>query len=182
MIHEESLKLLFPVELSGVFEDDIALEGAALDIAQADGEMLLTEIFPDEAHNTLANWERVCGITSKSGQPLQYRRNAVLDKLRERGGLSKAYFIALAAIHGWTITIDELLPFMAGWNRCGDQLYEEEARWVWRVNVADTSAYYFRTGVSAAGERLSGWIANTTLEDMFEDLKPAHTAVIFNYA
>lgn len=182
MTHEESLRLLFPVELSGVFEDDIALEGTVLATAQADGETLLTEMFPDEAHDTLAEWERVCGIISESGHPLQYRRNAVLEKLRERGELSKTYFIAVAAIHGWTITIDEYLPFMAGWNRCGDRLYEEGVRWVWRVNVADTSAYYFRTGVSGAGERLSGWIANTTLEDMFEDLKPAHTALIFNYS
>ncbi|OPY07263.1 MAG: hypothetical protein A4E68_01945 [Syntrophaceae bacterium PtaB.Bin095] len=181
MTHEDVLNLLFPVELTGMHTADAAREGAALDDAQTSAERILTEMFPDMTHTLLADWERVCALTPDQDAPLQVRRNAVLKKLREIGGLSRSYFIILAATYGWTITIDELLPFMAGWGRCGDPLYEEEVRWIWRVNVAGSAVYSFRAGLSAAGERLTWWNSNTVLEALLTDLKPAHTVVIFNY-
>ncbi len=182
MTHEDVLNLLFPVQLTGMHAADVSLEGAALDEAQTSSELLITEMFPDVAHDLLTDWERVCALIPIDDAPLQTRRNAVLKKMREIGGLSRAYFIALAASSGWTITIDELLPFMAGWGRCGDRLYEEEVRWIWRVNVSGQGAYSFRAGSSVAGERLSWWTPNIELETLLEELKPAHTVVIFNYA
>ena len=183
MIHSDVLKLLFPlpVALGGVYENDTLLEGLQLDRAQESAERLLAETFPDEAHDLLPSWERVCGVTPGTDDPLQTRRNAVIRQLRSAGGLSRAYFIDMAASYGWTITIDELLPFMCGWNRCGDTLYEEAARWIWRVNIPGQAVYSFRSGISAAGERLTWWVPNTVLEELFESLKPAHTYVIFNY-
>jgi uncharacterized protein YmfQ (DUF2313 family) len=181
MNHADTLKLLFPAELTGVFADDIALEGKQLDDAQASADMLLAEMFPDAAHDTLADWERVCGLIPAVDDPLQKRRNAVALKLRERGGLSRAYFIALAATLGWTITIDELMPFQCGWNRCGDALYIVDVRWIWRVNVSGQSVYTFQAGIAATGERLCWWAAATDLETVFNNLKPAHTYVIFSY-
>lgn len=181
MNHSDALTLLFPAELAGVFADDIALEGAALDSAQASAELILSESFPDSSSELLASWERVCGLTPAAGATMISRRDIVLQKLRERGGLSRDYFIALAAYYGWTITIDELLPFMAGWNRCGDRLYVDGVRWVWRVNVTGHEIYSFRTGESAAGERLTWWTPNVELQNLMNELKPAHTYVIFNY-
>ena len=182
MTHEEALNLLFPVRLTGVHAKDTAREGAALDDVQISAERLLTEMFPDVAHSLLSDWERICALIPDADAPLQARRNAVLKKLREIGGLSRSYFIDLAASYGWIIAIDELLPFMAGWGRCGDPLYEEQVRWIWRVNISGQAAYSFRAGSSAAGERLSWWTPNIELETLLEELKPAHTVVIFNYA
>lgn len=160
MQHSDTLKLLFPAELVGVFNDDIALSGKQLDAAQTSADGLLLEMYPDRASDRIADWERVCGLTPATGATLQTRQNTVLRKLRERGGMSRTYFIALAAVLGHTITIDELLPFMAGWSRADDHIYVEGVRWIWQVNVASTA---------------------TELEALFEELKPAHTAVIFNY-
>jgi uncharacterized protein YmfQ (DUF2313 family) len=183
MNHADVLKLLFPlpIALGGVYEDDALLEGLQLDRTQESAERLLAEAYPDGAHRLLASWERVCGLTPAADDPLQARRAAVIRKLRAVGGLSRVYFIALASAYGWVITIDELRPFMCGWDRCGDTLYEESVRWIWRVNAPSQSVYSFRAGVSASGERLRWWVPNTVLETMFETLKPAHTYVVFNY-
>lgn len=181
MNYADTLKLLFPLELTGVFEDDIALEGGQLDNAQASAEALLKEMFADQTYALLTDWERVCGLTPAVDEPLQSRRDAVIRKLRELGGLSRPYFIALAASIGWTITIDELQPFMCGWGRCGDRLNIEDSRWIWQVNAATPSYYAFRSGLSCSGERL-GWAPGAgILETLFNELKPAHTYVVFNY-
>lgn len=182
MLHSEVLKLLFPVDLGGVFDDDIAVEGAALDRAQERAYDLLREIFPAGSHELLNRWERVCGLSPSDDAALQSRQADVVRKLREQGGLSRAYFVALAAAIGYTIEIEELLPFMAGWGRCGDATYVEDARWIWVVTVTNQSLYYFRAGMSVAGERLLWWPAQTILENIFNDLKPAHTYIVFAYS
>lgn len=181
MNHADTLKLLFPLEITGVFDADIALEGQQLDAAQVSAEVLLQEMFADTAYHRLADWERVCGLQIEISDTLQMRRNAVVRKLQEVGGLSRAYFIALAASNGWIITIDELQPFMCGWGRCGDPVYAESVRWIWRVNLPGQAAYLFYAGTSAAGEPLSWWLTNAKLETLLNELKPAHTYIIFNY-
>jgi uncharacterized protein YmfQ (DUF2313 family) len=182
MNHRDTLRLLFPAEITGVFEDDTALEGKHLDTAQVSAEGLLEEMMADRAYNLLTDWERVCALIPDPDGTLQARQDAVVRILRSRGGLSRAYFIDIAASFGWQITIDELLPFMCGWNRAGDILYEDSVRWIWRVNVSDYAAYSFRTGLSCAGERLTWWLPIPVLEELFNDLKPANTYVIFNYS
>ncbi len=182
MSHKDAIKLLFPAELGGVFDDDIAVEGNILDEIQAQAAELLAEMFPDKTTKLLTDWERVYGLKPVSDATIQSRRDNVVRKIRERGGLSRKYFIALAAAMGYTITIDELQPFMCGWGACGDYLYVEEVRFIWRVNIADQALYHFRAGQSASSERLLWWPSVTVLEDLFNDLKPAHTFIIFNYA
>lgn len=181
MNHADTLKLLFPVEITGDFAADIALEGAHLNNAQASADMLLLEIFPDAAYKTLADWERVCGLIPAVTDTIEMRRDAVIQKLCAKGGLSRKYFIDLAASLGWTITITELNSFMASWHRCGDKLYVVSARWSWQVNVFSAVAYMFRAGISCAGERLGYWKPTAQLETLFNELKPAHTFVIYKY-
>lgn len=181
MQHKDILKLLFPVEIEGVFDDDLAIEGKHLDSAQVDAEKLLSDIFPDTASSSIADWERLYEIVPDPDSTLQARRSEVVRKFKERLGLSRQFYINLAQLYGWTITIDEFWPFMCGWNQTGEMLYAENAKWCWRVNVSRTPIYRFRVGESFAGERLTWWPANTALEALITDLKPAHTAVVFNY-
>ncbi len=182
MPHKDVLKLLFPIPLEGNFDEDSEIEGSHLDAAQARADDLLQEIFPDQTYEQLCCWERVCGLVPGADDTLQMRRNAVIGKLRELGGLSKAYFIQLAASIGYAITIEELHPFMAGISYVGDTLYVEESIFVWRVNVADQALYYFRAGESSAGESLLWWPDQSVLENLLNELKPAHTFVYFTYA
>lgn len=182
MSHKDALALLFPVELGGVEADDITVEGKTLDDVESQSNQLLREMFPDMTYMLLTSWERVLGLVPGPDATLQSRRDHIIAKIRERGGLSRAYFISLAAALGYAITIDELQPFMAGWGRAGDPLYIEAVRFVWRVNITGQPVYYFRTGLSCASERLLSWLPVTAIEDLFRDLEPAHTFAIFNYA
>jgi hypothetical protein len=98
----------------------------------------------------------------------QQRQQRVLAKLAEVGGLSIPYFIQLASNLGYIITIDEPQPFRAGVNRAGDRLWVEDIIWVWRVNIQNsgTQSYRFRSGSSAAGERLTTF-GDPVIEEVF---------------
>jgi len=180
MDNADALKLLFPVELGGDFEADIETEGTQLDRAQISAETLLGEMFADQAHLLLPSYERTYGLSPGADDPIQTRLAALLDRMRELGGLSRQYFIDLADRYGITITIDEFVPFLAGWGRAGDPLAEHEVIWLWRVNMPEINEIKFLAGVSAAGERL-GWWRTGILEAILEDLKPAHTVLNFAY-
>lgn len=182
MLHRDILKRLFPIDLAGAFDGDTEVEGAQLDAAQARAEQLLREEYPDLSVELLPAWERVCGLIPGAEDTIKSRQDRVIRKLRERGGLSREYFIALAAAMGWTITIEELQPFMSGIGRAGDVLYVPGVRFIWRVSISGQPLYYFRSGQSAAGERLLWWPLATELENLLQDLKPAHTYIIFDYS
>ena len=179
MLHSEALKLLIPLRLDGHFEDDLVAEGVALDRSATNAEALLAELFPTGAYETLADYERVYGLAPGQGDPLQLRRNRVIQKMREMGRLDPAYFVGLAAGLGFTIVIEELHPFMTGWGYAGEELGDDDSDWCWRVWYSDTdNGYYFRAGESEAGECLSyGYLV--VLQDLFNDLKPADTYVEF---
>ncbi len=174
MSHKDVIKLLFPLELSGVFDNDIAREGAQLDSVEASAGQLQREIVPQTCDVTIADWERVCGLTPVSTDTLQMRQARVIAKLREYGGLSVPYFIAVAATMGYTVTIEEL--------RANTDGYGVEGIFRWRVTFTGTPLYYFRSGQSRAGERLVDGPLATALEGLFTDLKPAHTMIIFAYS
>ena len=181
MSHSDVLKQLFPIELGGVFDDDAAIEGKYLDEVQTSAETLLREMHPDQAYETITDWEREYGLTPEADAPLQSRRDAIVKKRRELGGLSRAYFIALAASIGWEITIEEPQPFMAGVSRCGDRVYAQGVVWIWIVTTQSRPYYSFRAGVSCAGERLGWNPGDSALETLLNELKPAHTFIVFNY-
>lgn len=172
-MHSNVLEQLFPLDLGGVLEADLALEGAHLDDAESGAAQLLREIMPQSAADGIADWERVCGLTPESGDTLQTRQARVISKLRERGGLSIPHFTAIAATWGYTIMIEELL---AGTDGLGD-----EGIFRWRVTFTGTPLVYFRAGQSRAGDRLVDGPLADAMEGIFTELKPAHTQVIFAY-
>lgn len=176
MSHRDVLNLLFPLELAGVHAADLALEALQLDLAQAEAEGLIAEMWPGTAYHLLADWERVYGVPAQAGDSLQARRGRVLQKMREMGRLDIPYFNGLAAGLGFTVTILELHPLMAGWGYAGDELGDDDSDWCWRVYVTDRPGAYFRAGESVAGEYLSDDYLSV-LEALFNDLKPADTYV-----
>jgi uncharacterized protein YmfQ (DUF2313 family) len=158
-------------------------EGAVFAGIERSTSEILNGITPFNAVALLSDWERLLALTVTSGMTLQARREQVIAKINETGGLSRQYFIQLAKSLGYDITIDEPEPFRCGRNRCGDRLWIPEIIWVWIVNINDgqVPVYRFRCGQSAIGERLTSYGQNM-LESIFQDLKPAHTQVVFNYA
>ncbi|MDP2166775.1 MAG: DUF2313 domain-containing protein [Thermodesulfovibrionales bacterium] len=172
MFHKDVLRLLFPLELGGVFDADLELEGKHLDDAEGRAGDLLNETFPDEALELMPDWERVYELSP--GETLQERRDRLVAKIKELGGLSREYFIAIAAALGYTIEIIEYGPFRAGVGRAGDPVGDGN-QWIWKVKGVSQNTYYFRAGQSTCGERLGGALAG--LEAVLDELKPAHTAI-----
>jgi uncharacterized protein YmfQ (DUF2313 family) len=183
MSHSDALNLLFPIQIENV-DKEFAVDGNYLDAAQSSADNLNAEMFPDGADSLLADWERVCGLVPAADDTVQKRQNRVITQLRALGGLSRQYFIQLAASMGYTISIQELQPFRAGKNKCGDKIYIKEVIFIWQVSTPGRSPIYkFTAGRSVSGERLGWWTINyqPELESFLQDLKPAHTCVIFNY-
>lgn len=157
------------------------IDARVLDDVQSNAVRVLDAMQPETSGEMLASWERVLGLSGK-GKSYAQRLSAVLLKINAVGGLSIPYFMQLAKSAGYNITIDEPQPFRVGVNRAGDRLANEDIMFVWVVNVKSSSqiVWRFRAGASAAGERLSHF-SDSVIESIFEDLKPAHTAVRFTY-
>lgn len=165
---------------------DSLLSAMAEELARIDGraDRLLVEAIPSTTAEMLTDWERAAGLPDNcSGtlsDTLQGRRADLVTKLASQGGQSKAYFIALAARLGFTITIEEFRPFRAGMSTAGDSLTNGDWVFTWRVIAPETTVTYFSAGQSAAGEPLRRW-GNGPLECRLNQLKPAHTILQFAY-
>lgn len=160
---------------------ELTAEGNAFSLISMSADDVSGAVTPFFADGMLADWERVLDLTPGDSSSWQQRLEAVLIKLAETGGLSRAYFIKLAATAGYTITIEEFEPFRAGVSRAGDPLYVPEIIYVWAVHVrSSVSVYYFRAGASLPGERLATY-GEKILETIFDNLKPAHTYCYFTY-
>ncbi|WP_301673113.1 YmfQ family protein [Neisseria blantyrii] len=157
------------------------IDGNALDAVNGSAQEVADLPFPGTQGSDVAAWERVLGLDG-AGRPRAARVAAVLAKLNETGGLSIPYFTAMARAAGYAVSIEEPQPFRAGIGRAGGRLAPEDVMFVWRVHVGNRAArvWRFRTGVSAAGDALGGF-ADDVVETVFNDLKPAHTAVHFVY-
>lgn len=159
---------------------ELAAEGAALDAALENADILLDALSPLGAVDLVIDYERTYALTPAPGATLQARQRAVLAKMAEVGGLSRDYFIQLAGALGYQIRITEYKPFRAG-SRAGDILSnEQDWLFTWRVGTTETTYTYFVAGISLAGEPLRSW-GNDALEALIDDLKPAHTHVLFAY-
>jgi uncharacterized protein YmfQ (DUF2313 family) len=162
--------------LSGLSPEFARIHGRVLD--------LIRESDPRTTIEMLGDWERALGLpdncSSTLAPTLQGRRDDVLNKLVSLGGQSRAYYIAVAARLGYTITIEEFRPFRVGRSRVGERIYDLDWTWVWRVNGPPVAIRHFRVGQSRMGERLRSW-GNSALECRLNQIKPAHTRIIFSY-
>jgi len=185
MSHKQILAQLLPLELSGDNDTDLAVEGTILDRAMDSADSLLGEMFPYSSSRLLMAWERVTGIIPLVDEPVQRRRDKVIRQLRTLGDIKKPYFEALLASLGYSMTIQEYIPSMSGWTGAGDELIPDgipEILFMWNCHIHNKSVYRFRSGMSAAGERLTWWVPDTAIEDLLTELRPAHVALIFSYS
>jgi uncharacterized protein YmfQ (DUF2313 family) len=180
MTFKETLKQLTPLDLGAVDELLASIDAAALDNAQAWANQLLSEVKPDQAAILISDWERVYNVRPAATASLQERRDKILGLMSSAGGISRAYFLAIASLLGYTITITEYVPARCGVARCGDALYVEAARWMWTVSGLTLTGGFARCGSLACGDRLSH--PSVSIEDIFAALKPASTLVNFVYS
>ena len=161
--------------------------GAALAQLHNRALALLLEVHPETALELLTDWETEVGEPDPcagAAQTIQERRARVVQKLTARGGQSRAFFAALAESLGYEIEITEYRPFIAGLSRCGgpDQLNGgHDVRFFWSVSVSGPRLTYFRTGSSAAAEKLLTIARAEDLECALQRAAPAHARLIYTY-
>lgn len=163
------------------------LDGFAEEFARADGRagQLIDESDPRTTYELLADWERVAGLPGECALlvgldlTVAQRQSALVAKLTERGGQSRAYFIALAARLGFEITITEYHE----WSVEDDveaPLSGADWNFAWQVD-APLSTVIDMTVESDVEMPFAVW-GNALLECALSKDKPAHTVVLFAYS
>lgn len=163
------------------------LQALADEYARVDGRVgqLLRESDPRTSFELLPDWERVTGLPDpcRGEDPggLGERRGEVEARLAARGAQTPAYFAGVASGMGYEIEIEEVPVSLAGVLIAGDELSADHSdRWTWRVIVRLRVAQAFVAGAAGAGDQLGYWRPNE-LECLFRRLKPAHTAIEYEF-
>lgn len=184
---------------------EVGADGAVLDGVYAAAWRLARAADPAAVIELLDMWETELGLETVPGWGEVDRLARVLAKLLERGGLSRAYFISLAAALGVQIEIVEPAALYVDDMAAGDWLYDRESTycWAWFVRGQTWHVEHVHwlpwAGELAAGERLylcvEGWAGDIApfqagvtdagmpvvgwgdarVDALFEQLKPAHT-------
>ncbi len=190
--YAETLRQLLPKGFAwaGKTENDGNLrkliEGLAIEASKVDcrAKELQEEIDPAITLELLKDWERVMGLPDNCTElatSIAERRKAILFKLNLIGGQTVEFYIDIALYFGYIITITEFNLFRVGSSPITDPIYDEGWAHVFQVNSALDTFVYFLTGASEVGiDPLRKW-GNETLECLINELKPAHTQVIFSY-
>lgn len=191
MQHSDLLKQLYPPVSYNVngeqFVAQCEVDGNAFDRVLQSAVDVLNVITPATSDVMLADWERVCGIRTDLTKNYQDRVKRVIVTLNATGGLSIPYFTQIAESIGYQIQIKEFSPLQNDLPNPGDIVQfrnepNENLIFMWRVTVlnGDDNIVYFRAGESFAGDRLVEF-GDPIIEEIFKDLKPAHTYCYFAY-
>ena len=154
--------------------------GPTFDRASSLLTSLIIETRPDITNQLLTEWAESTSLPDVCLSLETYTsdelRRWMLVRVLNNGGSSVSYFIAYAAMLGYTITITEFNePQVCGVFQAGTELGDPDAPFRWRVNFECQGYEDPIVGVFQAGQPL-GWM-NIPRQVMccFNNLKPAHT-------
>lgn len=184
------LQALLPQGFAWPRQADAALTKLLLawadEMARIDGRAtdLVDEADPRTTAELLADWERVAGLPDLcvaalvGTQTTAQRRAALVAKLTTIGGQSAAYYIALAASLGYTITVTEF-DLHDVEDNVEHPLTGTPWQFAWQVNAAEETVGGLT--VTDTVEDPLAWWGNELLECVINRIKPAHTHVLFAY-
>jgi uncharacterized protein YmfQ (DUF2313 family) len=186
--HADLLKQLLPpvaYDRTGLaLSAELTAHGAQLDAFQDLVPALLQEMDPRTTEAMLPDWERVYGLPdpcSPTGTSLDERRAALVRKVAEVGGMTRAYFENLAAVLGYRDTSITTYRPTTCEAPCDAPVRDVNWRLLWSVNLpheGDNHAF-FRVD-SVCTESVDRYQIGP-LECMFIKRRPAHTLVLFTY-
>jgi len=146
---------------------------------------LLAESYPCGADELLEDWERVCGLpdecTEGTEWTLAQRRALVCATLAALGGQSIAYYVQLAALYGYTISIEEHPPWRLGCMDFCDVTVGIPVGW-WTVTSPGLPVTHATVGCWYLGEPICVVEGADVLECIIRRAAPAHTIVTFDYS
>ena len=132
----------------------------------ASAAQLLIDGFPSTTVDLLPEWQESLGLPDPCAGPaptLALSEAQVVARFTAGGGQSIPYFKAFAAILGFTIVIEQYVPFAAGRGVAGAPLYGQAWVWAWTVKTPAGTTY-----------------ENAVLECEINRLAPAQSVVIFD--
>lgn len=181
------LKALLPRGALWRLESDSVISRVLLaigdELARIDtrADDFLREIHPPTTSELLADFERTYGLPDPclGESPSTAQRVAsLLAKIASTGGQTPAYYIGIAEALGFTITIDEF-HYHDVEDDVDDPITGEEWVFTWRVNSALETVIHL--SVEDTVDDALAWFGNEQLECVLEELKPAHTTILFAY-
>lgn len=186
-MHAELLALLLPPVS---YQPDqprlaalLAADGAQLDQVMLLASRVLESMTPATCPVAmLPDWEQVYGLPDPCAQwmdqSITQRRQRVMAKELETGGLSRAYYIGIARQLGYTIQIEELQQHHCEMP-CEAPVNDWPWDYVWRVVAPAVTA----TDASCedGSETPIRYWGNSLLECVLRPLRPAHTLLQFAY-
>lgn len=164
-------------------EVGVLMAGIAEELARIDerAKDLLNESHPSYADELFEEWEAMYGLPdpcSGDDPTFQERLSSLIQTYRMQGGQSKAFFIEVAELMGYEITITEYQQSYYG-DDFGELFGGEDWAFAWQVNAASINFQYFYYG-DPWGNLYRSW-GNARLECVFNRLKHAHMHIIFSY-
>lgn len=182
------LKALLPRGALWNLESDSNLSKSLLAMADelaridARGDDLIREIDPRTTSELLADFERVYGLPDPCAgedQSTAQRIASLVAKITSTGGQTKAYYIGIAAALGFTITIDEFSEYEVE-DDVESPVYDVAWNFAWQVNAPLETI--IELTVEDTVEDPLATFGNDQLECVLEEIKPAHTTIIFAYS
>jgi uncharacterized protein YmfQ (DUF2313 family) len=214
--YAQQLAALLPQGLAWPREADSVLMKTVRGLAQIFGfvdaraaDLLEIESDPRKTIELLIDWERNFGLPDPcyvQAQTIDQRHALLILKMTLLGAQSREWFIWAAAWLGYTITVTEFAPFMAGVSQAGDtrgmrnwndtpgqfpeHMYEyrwyigpPEIRFYWTVHIINAPLTWFRSSSGQAGvdpHLRIGYAQD--LECLLRRWAPAHTDIVFDYS
>lgn len=182
------LKALLPRGALWRLESDSIISKVLLaisdELARVDvrGDDLIREINAPTTLELLPDFENMLGLPDPclGEDPSTAQRIAsVVAKLTATGGQTAAYYISVAAALGFAITIDEFRAHDVD-DDVDYPLYDAAWNFAWQVNSALNTIVEL-TVEDTVDDPLATF-GNDQLECVLEEIKPAHTEIIFVYA
>ncbi len=181
------LKALLPRGVLWRLESDSVISRVLLAIADELARIdtrtddFLREIHPPTTSELLADFERTYGLPDPclGESPSTAQRVAsLLAKIASTGGQTPAYYIAIAEALGFSIRITEFREHTVE-DDVEAPICDDQWPFVWQVNAPLETVGEIT--VEDTVEDPIAWFGNEQLECVLEELKPAHTTILFAY-
>lgn len=180
----------------------LEITATEFDRVDARAQDALFEVDPRQTIELLEDWERLLGLPDEctpDDADEVTRRDQIVQKYTNVGGISAAFYEYLIAQLGFEATVTNPLPFRVGKSVVGDALTNDfedpfyvgsstvgepllNIGWLFYFNVElpATAVTYFEVGNSTVGDPLR-LFENPLIECTIRKLKPAHTGVTFTF-
>ena len=164
------------------------LEVWGAELARVDGRacQVIEEADPRQAIETFQEWLDQWGLPDECIKLWSQNSNSMLRalllwKIKDTGSPNLAFFRDLAAMFGYTITIDEFFRHSVR-SRSSEVLASERWPNTWRVNVCSgLGAKVTYHQVTGGAEEALAWWGDAIIECLIKRYAPAHTKIYFGY-